>query len=35
MAATQTTNLRNSNVMLQYGSSNVVKFDLLTNFFCF
>ena len=35
MAATQTTNLRNDNVMLQYESSNVVKFDLLTIFFCF
>ena len=39
MAATQTinlrfvVNLRNDNVMLQYESSNVVKFDLLTNFF--
>ena len=32
MAATQTTNLHIDNVKLQYGNSNVVKFDLLKNF---
>ena len=30
MAATQITYLRIDNVTLQYGNSNVVKFDLLT-----